>query len=274
MTGDGAQSSYNTNSDSVCLYPSPGEPIPPADIYADLTLPDSGPEGRPYVAINMVSTVDGRVTIDGKASGIGSGVDRALMRNIRSAFDAVLVGAGTLRKEELNLWVSEELAERRAEKGLARQPLGVVLAGNGRIPAERRLFGKGRAGPLVVIAAPESPLEALCETSARDIELVRTTRGGRPEPREAVEILQDRFGVSRLLIEGGPSVNHSFLSGLLVDELFLTLAPKLVGGEDPGILEGRELSPDTLRRPELQLLSACLYRNEIFLRYAIDLSPH
>jgi len=185
VTGGAASPTHNTK--GLRLYPLPVESVPPGQIYADLTLPDGSTWERPYIAINMVGTVDGRATIDGKASSIGSDVDRGLMRNIRSAFDAVLVGAGTLRKEELNLWVSEELAERRTEKGLTRLPLGVILAGNGRIPTERRLFGKGRAWPLVVIGSPESPLKGSREASARGTEVIRTTLEGHPEPREVVE---------------------------------------------------------------------------------------
>ena len=254
-----------THPGATRLYPPPADLLSPDEIYTDLALPDASTGDRPFVAINMVSTLDGKAAIDGKASPIGSSVDRRLMRNIRSAFDAVLVGAGTLREEEVDLGVPEELAEKRIEEGLSRQPLGGVLTGSGRIPTERRLFRSASTVPLVVIASAGSSEEGLLEASAQGAEVIQTPGEGLPEPREVIKALRKVFGVRRILLEGGPSVNHSFLSCGLVDEIFLTLAPKLTGGEDPAILEGRALP----NPPKPRLLSAYLYRDELFLRYAV-----
>ena len=91
--------------DVLRLHPAPSEALAAEDVYGDLAFTGLGaaPLGLPSVAINMVCTLDGRVSVDGKASPIGSRVDRLIMRNIRRAVDAVLVGAGTARAEEMNL---------------------------------------------------------------------------------------------------------------------------------------------------------------------------
>lgn len=258
--------------EAIRLHPSPAEALPSAEIYADLLLPEGHPDGvLPYIAINMVASIDGRAAVDGRSDTLGSDVDRLLMRNIRSAFDAVLVGAGTVRDEEISLGVPEELSRTRRGKGLSGQPLGVVLAGSGRLPIERRLFGGGKAsgpsrGPLAVITTSGTPTGELSQISASGgAEVVCLPGKQRPDARIVAEVLRKRFGVVRLLVEGGPSVNHSFLKGGLVDEIFLTLAPKLIGGlppDAPGILEGPKLYS------RAQLLSAYLFEDELFLRYA------
>lgn len=68
MTGGAASTAHNTK--GLRLHPPPVESVPPGQIYADLTLPDGSTWERPYIAINMVGTVDGRATVDGKASSI------------------------------------------------------------------------------------------------------------------------------------------------------------------------------------------------------------
>jgi len=82
--------------------------------------------------------------------------------------------------------------------------------------------------------------------------------------------LKKRYGVNVLLVEGGPVLNHALISSGLADELFLTLAPKLLGGERPGtltILEGPTLTP---HKTEQNLISIHLSGEELFLRYMLN----
>ena len=82
--------------------------------------PAAHAEGRPFVAINMVTSIDGRAQIDGTAEGLGSRADRRLMRLYRAAFDAVGSGVGTLRATGVWLRVGDDLAARRAAEGCRR----------------------------------------------------------------------------------------------------------------------------------------------------------
>lgn len=198
-----------------------------ADVYAGLSFPEpDGPDGKPYVAINMVSTLDGKAAIGGKASPLGSVIDREIMRNLRSSVDAVLVGAGTVRAEEMNLGVSEGLAAAREAHGLPGQPLGVILAGSEDLPLERKVFRPDGPRPIVV-AGPTTPRATLAAASDLGLRILRAKGPGLPNPRDVLRLLKDHLGVRALLLEGGPAVNGSFLSAEAVDELFLTLSPKI-----------------------------------------------
>jgi 2,5-diamino-6-(ribosylamino)-4(3H)-pyrimidinone 5'-phosphate reductase len=255
------------------LYPLPPREITAeGGIYEDLELPPALPPARrgdsppgsprPYVIINMVASIDGRVALGGKASRIGSEVDRRTMRNLRSKADAVMIGAGTLRSERLSLDSDRTFG--------AAQPLAVIVTKTGDVPLESNLIGHERQRVLVLTTGVEG--ENGTSRSCGEARLLRapTTPSGDADLGRALRILQTEHAVDILLVEGGPSLNHSLVSQNLADELFLTLAPKLLGGPQSAalaLLEGPELSP--LQSPRAELVSVYLSDGELYLRYRL-----
>ena len=222
----------------------------------------------------MVASLDGKATVDGKAGAIGSPTDRTLMRTLRARADAVMVGAGTLRAEKLTLAVPENLSREREIRGLNPQPLAVVAAATGDVPLRENLLSSSPDN-LLVLASPEASDESLVALSSRaSVEVVMpkgtAAQGPRLDLTVALETLKKRYAVDVLLVEGGPALNHALVSTALADELFLTLAPKLLGGERPGaltILEGPPIPPGKSSKPEP--ISIHLSIDELFLRYAL-----
>src|SRR5688572_5123112 len=106
---------------------------------AGFDLPQLPPD-RPLVAINMVTSIDGRAQLDGTAEGLGSRADRRLMRLYRAAFDAVGSGVGTLRASDVWLRVGSELEARRRAAGRPPNPTGVVIAGSEPVPTDAGWF--------------------------------------------------------------------------------------------------------------------------------------
>jgi 2,5-diamino-6-(ribosylamino)-4(3H)-pyrimidinone 5'-phosphate reductase len=252
----------------VRIFPEPAANLSVDEVYADLNLP-AGRLSRPYTVINAIGTLDGRGAVGGKSTPIGSEVDHCLMRNIRASVDAVLVGAGTLRSEDLTLSVDESLARRRRDHGLEEQPLSIILTESGNIPTDRKIFRTSGKSDIVILAGSQTSQQRLATLS--EMATVRTiTATYTPEPEEILETLAEEFGVRRLLLEGGPSVNHSFLEARLVDELFLTLAPKILGGGPNSLVEGEPL-PQLVTAPSL--VSVYLYDSEVFLRYQLWPAP-
>ena len=115
MTADGSERTHRVDR----LWPDPALDIDLDAAMADFH-PAPAPDGRPVVAINMVTSIDGRAQIDGTAEGLGSRTDRRLMRLYRAAFDAVGSGVGTLRATGVWLRVGDDLAARRARMGCRR----------------------------------------------------------------------------------------------------------------------------------------------------------
>ena len=260
------------------LYPVPSEELAADSVYADLAFPDREvPKDLPYVAINMVSTLDGKASVGGRAGPIGSGTDREIMRNLRCAADAVLVGAGTLRAEELNLGVPQALADKRRGDGRPEQPFGIVLAGSRTLPLHRKLFSSESltTNPnLVVLAGASTPHATLEHASELGVRVLKSDVPGRLQPREILALLTEHLGVRSLLVEGGPTLNASFLSAGAADELFLTLSPKILAtaGEtsEPSIV-----APFSHEAQTLGLNLTSVYcspeESELYLRYSTGL---
>jgi riboflavin-specific deaminase-like protein len=258
------------------LFPEPAATLAVKDVYTDVPFPEQ--RERPYVLINMVSSLDGKAVLEGKAGSIGSPTDRAIMRNLRARADAVMIGAGTLRAEKLTLAVPEDLARVREADGLNTQPLAIVVTETGNVPLQTNLLGS-LPDNLLVLASPETPQARLAALSSHaSVEVVPNCaapegdarRGLRIYLNGALETLKERYGVDVLLVEGGPALNHALVREGLVDELFLTLAPRLLGGERPDaftVLEGPAFAPQESPKPEL--ISVHLSGNELFFRYAL-----
>lgn len=246
------------------LYPLPPREIPIENVYADLEPPSSAhvDPRRPYVMVNMIGTLDGKTTFDGKTSGIGSAVDRLLMRTLRSRADAVMIGANTLRAERLSLGLDEPAR--------APQPLAVVVTASGDVPLDQNLI-LGRGQDLLLIV-PEGVTARTARGRGRTLAVSSSSSSGARGAislREAVETLKSEYAVDLLLVEGGPSLNHSLVSEGLVDELFITLSPKLLGGtagETRTLLDGHEFQ----QARTATLLATHLCENELFLRYRLQ----
>ena len=244
------------------LYPVPASDLEPTAIYDDLWqgLPEP-PDDRPYVLLNMVTSVDGKAAMAGSAAPIGSDVDHRLMRSLRAAVDAVLIGGGTLRLERVDPRVGAIWATRRVARGVAPEPLAIVLTGSGDVPFDRRYFAYPDV-PRLVIGGSMMPPERREALTARAMLLIAPT--ARPEVGWALRRLREDYGVRHLLCEGGPTLNGELIAAGLVDELCWTLAPKIIGsGESLPLVAGPPL-PTPAR---LTLASAYLHEDEFFLRY-------
>jgi riboflavin-specific deaminase-like protein len=218
------------------LLPDPGE-IDVEDATAGMRLADLAPAERPYLVLNMVSTLDGRIAIDGRSGPIGDEADKELFFGLRTQADAVMVGAGTIRTERYGRIIRKpERRERRVAEGLEPDPLAIVVSARLRLPADLPLL-QDESSTVVILTASE---ETLPDTPAR-VHYLRGPAGIELELRPLLERVRSEFGVRSILCEGGASLNESLMREGLVDELFLSLAPKLAVGPPLTILQGDPL---------------------------------
>ncbi|HYG95857.1 MAG TPA: dihydrofolate reductase family protein [Solirubrobacterales bacterium] len=213
-------------------------------------------EERPFVALNFAATVDGRATIGGVSGPIGSETDTAMLAGLRKRFDAVMIGAGTMRAERYGRLVAkDETWERRRQAGLPPEPLMVLVSGRLDLPWDAPLFTEGGGEVLVFTSSEAEPPE-----TATTVQVVR--HEGAVNLVEALRHLREERGVRALLSEGGPHLHDQMQADGLVDDLFLTIAPKLSGGEAPRILEGPLPAV-----AELELAWLLEQDGELFARY-------
>jgi riboflavin biosynthesis pyrimidine reductase len=216
---------------------------------------DDPPADRPRVALNFASTLDGRASIEGHSGPIGSDTDTAMLVALRQRCDAVMIGAGTMRVEQYGRIISDpEKRARREALGLPGDPL-MVLVGSLDLPWDAGLFTDG-GGRVVIFTSDEGDPPA----TATPVEVVREAEG-RVDMAKALRLLRVDHGVRALLCEGGPRLHSQLQAGGLADELFLTIAPKLVGA-GAAILEGA--LPEVA---ELDLVWLLREDSELFARY-------
>jgi riboflavin biosynthesis pyrimidine reductase len=210
--------------------------------WPDLEFPDP-PRHRPYIVTNMVTTLDGKSILgerDESVMGLGSKTDYETLRFLQSKVDAVLIGANTLRATK-NIWYPKEL-------------MRLVLTKDGRVPMESRFF-------------TDVPEKAFIVTNASALPGVQHI------PFEGVESLGrhllETLGIHRLLVEGGGETNALFFAKDMVDELFLTLAPKVkLGANLPTYAGGDPLDKEDVLR--WRLVGCHPIEDEVFLRYRRD----
>jgi riboflavin-specific deaminase-like protein len=240
---------------------SAGDPATAAELLAEVRPRERAPEGRPFVFVNMVATIDGRAQVSGSTGALGDDADLEMLLELRAIADAVLIGTGTLRVEGYaRLIGSPQRRARREAAGLVADPPAVLLSRSLALPWDAGLFAD--ADQPVLVYTSETAEAPVPETVA-PVEVVRLAE---LTPAAMLADLRSR-GIAALLSEGGPTLNSAMLGAGLVDELFLTIAPQITGEPEAlRIVEGEGLAVPARARPVWVLRA----RGELFLRYALQ----
>jgi riboflavin-specific deaminase-like protein len=233
-------------------------PAAPEDLYTGLDLAARAPAERPYVICNFVASADGKATVGGRSAGLSDDADRRVFHLLRTQVDAVLAGTGTLRAERYGALVRDPaLRAIREREGRAPQPLAVVVSRSGDVPYDIPLFAD--ADTRIALFAPPQREHPSC---AAHLDAHTIPAAG--ELAAVLRCLRADHGVRALLCEGGPTLFDALLADGLADELFLTLAPTLVGGGERGITAGAQLP----RALALRLVWTFEHDGCLLLRYS------
>lgn len=195
------------------LLPLAIDPVDPAVVYADLPVVP----GSPPLRLNMIASLDGAATVDGLSGGLGGPADHRVFAALREVAGVVLVAAGTVRAEGY---------------GPSKVPLAIVTRSCALDFGSSLFTGGARPMVLTVAAAPPDRLAA-----AREVADVLIAGERNVDLPGALHLL-GQAGYASVLAEGGPSLNAQLAAADLVDELCLTVAPCLVGGDSRRILAG------------------------------------
>ncbi len=215
-------------------------------VLAELGLRD----GTPRCVAVMISSLDGRAAVDGRSVALGHPADRALLRELRTQVDAVLVGTGTLRAERYATLLDSEQRAHRVGEGLAAHPLVVTWSRTLELPLDVPIFCEPGT-PVVVYTSSSSPAPAGIE--------VRRVGALADVPADLAA-----QGTPAVSCEGGPRLLRQLAEAGAIDEMLLTLAPLLAAGAAPSILEGEPLTVPA----RLALRSVHRAEDHLFLRYA------
>jgi riboflavin biosynthesis pyrimidine reductase len=255
------------------------EGLPETRLPVDLARLYGGDLGFPETCLyaNFVATVDGIVAIppmprSNEFIAGGSDADRFLMGMLRAFADAVLIAAGVLRASPRGTWLPEGIyptaaAEYAALRELLEEstaPEVAVLTGHGSIDPEHPLLESG-----ALVLTSEAGADRLAGRLPTASSIVVLGRDPQIDPVAVVDALRAR-GRRRILCEAGPHTFGSLLEAGVVDELFLTTSPLLVGDAGAGtrfaLVEGADLTP---AGSHARLLSVRRHGSHLFQRYAL-----
>jgi len=237
------------------LLPDQAAGLSAVDVASAIDLGAVTPGDRPYLALNMAATADGRVSIGGRSGQVAGAADRALFHELRTRADAVMAGAGTVRAERYGpITKNVELAARRERDALA-----VVVSGSLDLPADLPLLADA-SSRVVIVTASDSSIEGV----AADVSYIRQPPDG--SLAGALRSLRVDHGIRSVLCEGGPHLNSELFREGLIDELFLCVSPRIAGEPDqPVSLEGVALTAPV----ELDLVTLHEAEQHLFFRYRV-----
>jgi riboflavin-specific deaminase-like protein len=228
---------------------------------------------RPYVLVNMAMTADGKIATTNRAvCSFGSQHDHNNLLALRATADAVMCGARTADLNAINLGPGpRRFRQLRLKRGLTEYNLRVVVSGSGSIDPQAEIF-KHRFSPIIVLTT-----RRISASSRRRLEAlefaIKTCGEHEINFRTALRWLRQKWNVKRLLCEGGGELNDALFRAGLVDELHLTVCPKVFGGRDaPTIADGFGFSTLAKAR-QLELKSARRLGDEMFLVYSVMKPP-
>jgi len=194
---------------------------------------------RPFVLINMAMSADGKIAPTHRCFvPIGSRRDHDNLLRLRATTDAVMCGARTVESGNITMDAGGARYKRqRLVRGLAGQNLRVLISGSGSVDPDAAIF-KNRNSPILVFVSGQAPAKRLAKlkTVADKVIVcgVKSVALGK-----ALGRLRRDWNVKRLLCEGGGELNFELLRLGLIDELHLTICPRLIGGRDaPTIADG------------------------------------
>lgn len=222
----------------------------------------------PFVLVNMAMTADGKIANAARTvSSFSSRRDQRHLLELRATADAVMAGARTVDLNPVNLGPGSVRYRRlRRRRGLAEFNLRIIVSRTGSVNPKARVF-KRAFSPIIILTTRRATASRLKRLRAVAAE-VRICGAREINFRSALCWLRRAWGVKRLLCEGGGELNDALFRAGLVNELHLTVCPRIFGGRNaPTIADGLGLGA-LPRAVPLKCLSARRHGDEMFLVYA------
>jgi len=180
----------------------------------------------PFVIIKEAMTLDGKIaTQKGDSQWISSKKSREFVHLLRSQVDAILVGRKTLLKDNPRLTT-------RSPGQNGNQPIRVLIAKDGKLPKDLRVFSKQTPGRSWIVTNKNIPKRVQLTWEKKGIDLIKVkSLGAQLDCLDLLKKLAQK-GVTSLLVEGGGETVFPFFKSKLVNKLYLFVAPKIIGGRE------------------------------------------
>ena len=180
---------------------------------------------RPFVILSTAVSLDGKLATDTGDTNLSNRKDWNRVHHLRMESDAIMVGGGTIRKDDSKLIVDEEKLGGPA----SRQPLRVVVSATGNIPLNARVITQFPEVPTLIAITTHCPIKQQQKLEDMGCQVIECGSKTLVDLSLLLKLLKTDFKVNRLMVEGGGKLNGSLLSMRLIDEIQMSYAPVIAG---------------------------------------------
>ena len=213
-------------------------------------------DSKPKITLSAAITLDGKIGLKNKHIVLSSKSDKIRVHKLRSKSDAILVGKNTVQQDDPLLTV-------RYVKG--KNPIRIILDSNGTIKNDSRIIKTSKRIPTIIIVSEIITKSNLNRLQKLPIDVIVCGKN-QVNIVKLLSILSKK-GIKTILLEGGGTLNRSFLKKNLIDEMIIALTPYILGSENTiNLFEGMSFPSLKMKLP-LKLKNVQKYGNEIILNY-------
>lgn len=227
----------------------------------------------PFVSINVAMTADGKLApANRQFIPFTTKHDQDLMLELRAEFDAVMSGAGTVVGEVTLGTGGEKWKGKRRKLGLKEEHIRVIVSGSGALdPAAHIFTSKRPTSPIIILTTERAGQRLPALQKAADA--VHVSKGKDLDFQQALAWLRQEWGVKRLLCEGGGAINGGLFNAGVVNELYLTIAPVILGGRNAPTLADGEGLPKLADALPLKLKRQQRIGDELYTVWSVTSRP-
>lgn len=213
---------------------------------------------RPRIILSAAVSLDGKIATKNKDSALSSRQDKIRFHKLRAKVDAILVGINTIK-------IDDPLLTVRYTKG--KNPIRVILDSSGRISTRSKIIKTCHVIPTIIVVSKKAPKKNLARLGKYPLKVIISGQN-KIDTKKLLQILQKQ-DIKSILLEGGGTLNWEFIRKGLVDELIVTITPRIVGGKDATTLVEGDGFSKIANSPKLKLHDIIRQKNEIVLHYYI-----
>ena len=213
---------------------------------------------KPYIILSSAMTIDGKIASKSGDPDLSDDEDWEEVHKLRAEVDGIMVGNGTILKDNPKLHI--KFYEHQGY-------LRIVLDSNLTIPIDSNVISfQPEIYPTIICTTENIPVNKIKRFEEKNVRILQAGKGNRVDLIKLMPLLK-KLGLNSILLEGGGTLNWSFIENDLIDEIRLSVAPWIIGGKDAtSLVEGIGFS-EMSKAPKFELLEARTRNNYVILRY-------
>ncbi len=213
---------------------------------------------KPYIILSCAMTIDGKIASKSGDPGISDDDDWKEVHKLRTEVDGIMVGKGTILKDNPKLHIKYYY-----HQGYLR----IVVDSNLTIPIDSNVISfQPETYPTIICTTENVPINQIKKYEEKNVKIIQAGKGDRVDLIKLMPLLK-KLGLNSVLLEGGGTLNWSFIEKDLIDEIRLTIAPWIIGGKDAtSLVDGIGFSIMS-EAPKFELLEERSRNNYVILRY-------